>query len=97
MGPGSIYLIWSLLCRADPEHAGRLIQRAPGAKGAEGPEGMGEERMSSRNVPITLILAKDDFINLFKACEDRREKLDHLQEPLMTRMSSLRRETISSR
>ena len=40
---------------------------------------MGEKRMSSRNAPITLTFSKDDFINIFKACEDRREKLDRLQ------------------
>ena len=35
--------------------------------------------MIPRNTPITLNLSKDDFISIFKACEDRREKLDHLQ------------------
>lgn len=35
--------------------------------------------MIPRNTPITLNLSKDDFINIFKACEDRREKLDRLQ------------------
>lgn len=40
---------------------------------------MDENRMISRNTPITLKLSKDDFINILKACEDRREKLDRLQ------------------
>jgi len=40
---------------------------------------MEENRMISRNSPITLSLSKDDFIKIFKACEDRREKLDGLQ------------------
>ena len=35
--------------------------------------------MIARNLPITLNLSKDDFIHIFKACEDRREKLDQLQ------------------
>lgn len=35
--------------------------------------------MIPRNTPIMLNLSKDDFINIFKACEDRREKLDRLQ------------------
>lgn len=35
--------------------------------------------MMTKNAPITLSLSKDDFIHIFKACEDRREKLDHLQ------------------
>jgi len=41
---------------------------------------MGQNCMIARNVPITLTLSKDDFIHLFKACEDRREKLDRLQK-----------------
>lgn len=40
---------------------------------------MGKNRMISRNTPITLNLSKNDFINIFEACEDRREKLDRLQ------------------
>ena len=40
---------------------------------------MAESRMISRNSPITLNLSKDDFINIFKACADRRKKLDGLQ------------------
>lgn len=40
---------------------------------------MAEKSMIMRNTPISLNLSKDDFINIFKACEDRREKLDHLQ------------------
>lgn len=35
--------------------------------------------MIARNTPITLQLSKSDFINIFKACEDRRIKLDQLQ------------------
>lgn len=35
--------------------------------------------MIPRNDPITLNLSKDDFINIYKACEDRRDKLDILQ------------------
>lgn len=35
--------------------------------------------MIPRNSPITLNLSKDDFINIFKACEDRRAKLHQLQ------------------
>lgn len=40
---------------------------------------MEEIRMIPRNSPITLNLSKDDFINIFKACEDRRAKLHQLQ------------------
>lgn len=40
---------------------------------------MEESRMIPRNSPITLNLSKDDFINIFKACEDRRAKLHQLQ------------------
>jgi hypothetical protein len=35
--------------------------------------------MIPRNDPMTLKLSKDDFINIYKACEDRRDKLDSLQ------------------
>ena len=35
--------------------------------------------MITRNTPITISLSKDDFISIFKACEDRREKLNPLQ------------------
>jgi len=35
--------------------------------------------MTTRNDPISLKLSKSDFIHLYKACEDRREKLDVLQ------------------
>ena len=35
--------------------------------------------MIARNTPITLNFSKDDFINIYKACEDRRAKLDNLQ------------------
>lgn len=35
--------------------------------------------MMPRNSPITLNLSKDDYINIFKACEDRRAKLHQLQ------------------
>lgn len=35
--------------------------------------------MIARNTSITLNLSKDDFVNIFKACEDRSEKLDNLQ------------------
>ncbi len=35
--------------------------------------------MIMRNKPITLSFSKDDFITIFKACEDRNEKLDKLQ------------------
>lgn len=35
--------------------------------------------MIPRNIPIKLSLSKDDFINIYKACEDRKEKLDILQ------------------
>lgn len=40
---------------------------------------MEENSMIPRNDPISLCLSKDDFINIFKACEDRRDKLDSLQ------------------
>ena len=40
---------------------------------------MEEISMIARNTPITLNLSKDDFINIYKACEDRRAKLDNLQ------------------
>jgi hypothetical protein len=40
---------------------------------------MDEGSMIARNSPITLNLSKADFVHIFKACEDRREKLDHLQ------------------
>jgi len=40
---------------------------------------MEKNRMISRNTPITLNLSKDDFINILKACEDRRAKLHQLQ------------------
>ena len=36
--------------------------------------------MVTKNSPITLTLSKSDFIHIFKACEDRKEKLDHLQK-----------------
>lgn len=35
--------------------------------------------MKTKNAPITLDLSKSDFVSIFKACEDRREKLDRLQ------------------
>jgi hypothetical protein len=35
--------------------------------------------MTTRNSPISLNLSKSDFIHIFKACENRREKLDQLQ------------------
>lgn len=35
--------------------------------------------MIMRNTKISLELSKDDFINIYKACEDRVEKLDALQ------------------
>lgn len=35
--------------------------------------------MIPRNTPVMLNLSKDDFIIIFKACEDRREKLDRPQ------------------
>lgn len=40
---------------------------------------MEESRMLPRNSPITLNLSKDDFIIIFRACEDRRAKLHQLQ------------------
>lgn len=40
---------------------------------------MEEISMIARNIPINLNLSKDDFINIYKACEDRRDKLDHIQ------------------
>lgn len=40
---------------------------------------MEENSMIPRNDPISLKLSKDDFINIYKACEDRRDKLDSLQ------------------
>lgn len=36
--------------------------------------------MIPRNDPISLRLSKNDFVNIFKACEDRRNKLDRLQK-----------------
>ena len=36
--------------------------------------------MIPRNDPISLRLSKNDFVNIFKACEDRRDKLDTLQK-----------------
>ena len=35
--------------------------------------------MTSRNDPISLTLSKSDFVHVYKACEDRREKLDRVQ------------------
>ena len=35
--------------------------------------------MKSRNTSLLLELSKNDFVQLFKACEDRRNKLDALQ------------------
>jgi hypothetical protein len=35
--------------------------------------------MKGRNSKLVLELSKDDFIHIYKACEDRREKLDRLQ------------------
>ena len=35
--------------------------------------------MIPRNDPISLELSKSDFITLYKACEDRRDKLDRIQ------------------
>ena len=40
---------------------------------------MEKNSMIPRNYPISLKLSKDDFVNIFKACEDRRDKLDSLQ------------------
>lgn len=31
------------------------------------------------NTAMTLTLSKDEFIALYKACEDRQQKLDHTQ------------------
>ena len=36
--------------------------------------------MIARNTKISLDLSKDDFIQIYKACLDRREKLDRLQK-----------------
>ena len=36
--------------------------------------------MIPRNDPISLRLSTNDFVNIFKACEDRRDKLDTLQK-----------------
>lgn len=35
--------------------------------------------MIPRNTTISLMLSKSDFVNLYKACEDRKEKLDRIQ------------------
>jgi hypothetical protein len=40
---------------------------------------MEENSMITRNDPISLMLSKSDFINIYKACEDRKEKLDRTQ------------------
>jgi hypothetical protein len=40
---------------------------------------MEEDGMISRNDPLLLTLSKSDFVNVYKACEDRREKLDRIQ------------------
>lgn len=36
--------------------------------------------MNPRNDSMTITLSKDDFVTIFKACEDRRDKLDRLQQ-----------------
>lgn len=41
---------------------------------------MEENSMIPRNTPIMLNLSKDDFVNIYKSCEDRRDKLDNLQK-----------------
>ncbi len=35
--------------------------------------------MIPRNDSMEITLSKDDFINIFKACEDRKEKLNKIQ------------------
>lgn len=35
--------------------------------------------MIAKNTSMTLSLSKNNFINIFKACEDRSKKLDDLQ------------------
>jgi hypothetical protein len=40
---------------------------------------MEENSMIPRNTAISLMLSKSDFVNLYKACEDRKEKLDRIQ------------------
>lgn len=35
--------------------------------------------MIARNDPITLALSKSDFVHVYKACQDRQAKLDHVQ------------------
>jgi len=40
---------------------------------------MEKNGMIMSNTSISLELSKDDFINIYKSCADRREKLDNLQ------------------
>jgi len=69
----------ALLRSTNPKHARRSVQRAVGANRIDGSKRMDEGSMIARNSPITLNLSKGDFVHILKACEDRREKLDHLQ------------------
>jgi len=40
---------------------------------------MEENCMIPRNDPIEFTFSKSDFVHIFKACEDRKEKLDKIQ------------------
>jgi hypothetical protein len=76
-GRNRFFLYLRHLC-SDPGGFGALRGSA-GADWDEGKKVWKKYGMFSRNTTISLMLSKRDFVNLYKACEDRKEKLDRIQ------------------